>query len=240
MNKKTNLKILSGFLLGISVLSPGIVKGAVSIGAVNNASTGYWVSNTGASLTTGGISVGIFSGTPNWNTLKTLEASAAWAALVSAGFTDLRTFSGITQPTDWSFASGGTPTATIGGTVGNIPFGSLPISTRLYAVAFDSGSWNSTLNTMASATFGGTQWGVVSAFGHSTTTENWVSPADLGSKSLQFKSSKLVASDVLVGSLASNYATTFNVQLIPEPSTGALLTCGIIAFVSRRRKGFKN
>jgi hypothetical protein len=89
---------------------------------------------------------------------------------------------------------------------------------------------------MASATFGGNQWGVVSAFGHSTTSENWVSPADLGSKSLQFKSSNLVASDVFVGSLASNYATTFNVQLIPEPSTGALITCGIIAFYSLRRK----
>lgn len=240
MNKKSNLNLLSGFLLGISLISPGIVRGAVSIGAVNNAATGYWVSSTGASLTTGGISVGIFSGTPDWNALKTLEASAAWAALVSAGFTDLRSFSGITQPTDWSFASTGTPTATIGGTVGNIPFASLPANTRLYAVAFDSGSWNSTLNTMASATFGGSQWGVVSAFGHATPSENWVSPADLGSKSLQFKSSNLVASDVLVGSLASNYATTFNVQLIPEPSTGALLTCGIIAFCSLRRKGLNS
>ena len=236
MNRKANINILAGFLLGISLVSPSIVKGAVSIGAVNNASTGYWVSSTGASLATGGISVGIFSGTPDWGTLKTLEASAAWAALVSAGFTDLRTFAGITQPTDWSFASGGTPTATIGGTVGNIPFASLPANTRLYAVAFDSGSWNSTLNTMASATFGGTQWGVVSAFGHLTASENWVAPADLGSKSLQFKSSNLVASDVLVGSLASNYSTTFNVQLIPEPSTGALLTCGLIAVFSRRRK----
>lgn len=240
MNRKVNANILVGFLLATSLVSPGIVKGAVSIGAVNNVSTGYWVSNTGASLTTGGISVGIFSGTPDWSTLKTLEASAAWAALVSAGFTDLRTFSGITQPTDWNFASGGTPTATIGGTVGNIPFASLPANTRLYAVAFDSGSWNSTLNTMASATFGGTQWGVVSAFGHSTASENWISPADLGSKSLQFKSSNLVASDVLVGSLASNYATSFNVQLIPEPSTGSLLTFGLIAFFSRRRKGLNN
>ena len=95
MNRKSNISIFAGFFLGIFLVSLGTVRGAVSIGAVNNASTGYWVSNTGSSLTTGGISVGIFSGTPDWGTLKTLEANAAWAALVSAGFTDLRTFPGI-------------------------------------------------------------------------------------------------------------------------------------------------
>lgn len=226
--------ICAGFvLLGLARET----QAAVSIGAVNNASTGYWVSSTGTQLTSGGIAVGIFATTPDWSALKTLDAASAWAALVTAGFTDVRTFSGITQPSDWSFATGGSPTGIIGGTAGNIPFASLPANTRLYAIAFNAGSWNTTLNTMASATFGGTQWGAVSAFGHSITSENWLAPADLGSKSLQFKSSNLVANDVLVGALAPDYATTFNVQLIPEPSTGALLVMGsAIGFHLRRRK----
>ena len=230
---KKEFKILLALAMaGVFALNRG--EAAVSVGAVNNSSVGYWVSSSGAQLTSGGISVGYFTGTPDWVNLKTLSASLAWDALINAGFVDLRTVSGITQPTDWSFASGGTPVGTIGGTAGNIPIATLPSNTRLYAIAFDSGSWNAN-NTMASATFGGTEWGAVSASGHATATENWVSPADLGSKSLQFKSSNLVATDVLVGSLASNYATTFNVQLIPEPSTTWLTISGLFAIFACRK-----
>ena len=88
---------------------------------------------------------------------------------------------------------------------------------------------------MATSTFGGTEWGVVSAWGHANTAENYSSPADLGSKSLQLKSANLTASDVLVGSLNPSYATNFSVNLVPEPSTGALMMIGALGLVALRR-----
>jgi len=212
-------------------------QAAVSIGAVNNTSVGYWVSSTGATLTAGGISIGFFANTPDWSVLSGKSASQAWSSLLTYGYTDVRSLSGVTQPSDWSFATAGTPTAVIGGTTANIAIASLPANTRLYAIAFNSGDWNAN-NTMASATFSGTEWGAVSAFGHATASENFLAPADLGSKSIQFKSANLVASDILVGSFSPSYASNYSIQLsaIPEPSSASLLALGVAGLVALRAR----
>lgn len=208
-------------------------QAAVSIGSLNNAAVGYWVSSTGTTLNAGGISIGFFANTPNWQVLSGKSASEAWSSLLTYGYTDVRSLTGVTQPSDWSFATTGTPTAATGGTVGNLAIASLPSNTRLYAIAFNNGSWNAN-NTMASATLGGTEWGAVSAFGHATAAENFLAPADLGSKVIQFKSANLVSSDVLVGSLSPSYATNFSVQLIPEPSSASLLALGAAGLAALR------
>ena len=208
-------------------------QAAVSIGSLNNAAVGYWVSSTGTTLNAGGISIGFFANTPDWQVLSGKSASEAWSSLLTYGYTDVRSLTGVTQPSDWSFATTGTPTAATGGTVGNVAIASLPSNTRLYAIAFNNGSWNAN-NTMASATLGGTEWGAVSAFGHATAAENFLAPADLGSKVIQFKSANLVSSDVLVGSLSPSYATNFSVQLIPEPSSASLLALGVAGLVALR------
>jgi hypothetical protein len=208
-------------------------QAAVSIGSLNNAAVGYWVSSTGTTLNAGGISIGFFANTPNWQVLSGKSASEAWSSLLTYGYTDVRSLTGVTQPSDWSFATTGTPTAATGGTVGNVAIASLPSNTRLYAIAFNNGSWNAN-NTMASATLGGTEWGAVSAFGHATAAENFLAPADLGSKVIQFKSANLVSSDVLVGSLSPSYATNFSVQLIPEPSSASLLALGVAGLAALR------
>jgi len=215
-------------------------QAAVSIGALNNSAVGYWVSSTGSTLTAGGVSIGFFNVTPDWNVLSGKSAAQAWSSLLSYGYTDVRSLSGVTQPTDWSFATTGTPTAATGGTTGNVAIASLPANTRLYAIAFNTGDWNVN-NTMASATFGGTEWGAVSAFGHATTAENFLAPADLGSKVIQFKSANLVAADVLVGSFSPSYASNYSIQLssvaaIPEPSVASLLALGTVGLVALRAR----
>jgi len=210
-------------------------QAAVSIGSLNNAAVGYWVSSTGTTLNAGGISIGFFANTPDWQVLSGKSASEAWSSLLTYGYTDVRSLTGVTQPSDWSFATTGSPTAATGGTVGNVAIASLHSNTRLYAIAFNNGSWNAN-NTMASATLGGTEWGAVSAFGHATAAENFLAPADLGSKVIQFKSANLVSSDVLVGSLSPSYATNFSVQLIPEPSSASLLALGVAGLVALRAR----
>lgn len=238
-NTKLNFAIFG--LLLLATIAPSS-NAALSIGVVANGSTGYFLSSAGGQLTTGGISAGYFStdGTAaaiyqptltHWGSLLSGGASNAWSSLISLGWRDVRSVAG-TLPTDWSFASGGTPTGVIGGTASNISATTLPTGTRLYVIAFDSGSWG---GSMATSTFGGTEWGVVSAWGHANTAENYSSPADLGSKSLQLKSANLTASDVLVGSLNPSYATNFSVNLVPEPSTGALMMIGAVGLVALRR-----
>jgi hypothetical protein len=229
--------VLAVFATCVFLAQIGSTQAAVSIGSLNNAAVGYWVSSTGTTLTAGGISIGFFANTPDWQVLSGKSASQAWSSLLTYGYTDVRSLSSVTQPSDWSFTTGGTPTAATGGTVGNVAIASLPSNTRLYAIAFNGGNWNAN-NTMASATLGGTEWGAVSAFGHSTAAENFVAPADLGSKVIQFKSANLVSSDVLVGSLSPSYATNFSVQLsaIPEPSSASLLALGVAGLVALRAR----
>jgi len=241
MKNQTFKSILATCALGLFNLQT--VNAAISIGVVANGSTGYFLSSTGQQLTTGGISAGYFStdGTSaaiyqptstQWGSLLSGGAANAWSGLINLGWRDVRSLSGVTLPTDWSFATGGSPTGTIGGTTGNAPYGSLPSGTRLYVIAFDGGAWGGSL---ASSTFGGSEWGVVSAWGHANAGENYSSPADLGGKSLQLKSANLTSSDVLVGSLNPSYATNFSVNLVPEPSTGALMMIGAAGLVALRR-----
>jgi len=115
-------------------------------------------------------------------------------------------------------------------TTQNIPFASLPASTRMYVLGFNAGAWD---NTSKTATFGtATEFGVVSAFGHTTAAQNFLSPSDGGTKSIQFKSAALTDSDVLIGSLVSSANGTS--AMIPEPSSASLLALGMAGLVALR------
>lgn len=209
---------------------------SVTIAHVENSATGYFVDSGGVNvLTTGEVSFGFFSGSgptsTDWQNLASGGAANAWSSLLSLGYTDVRSLGTLGTGFDPSFSTGGSPTTNIGATVQNVPFASLPSGTRLYVFAFNSGSWD---NTTKTATFSNaTEWAAVSAWGHSISSQNYASPADSGTKSLQFKAAALTTSDVLVGTLVSTSSGI--VATVPEPSTGALMLIGAFGLVAMRR-----
>ena len=204
---------------------------AVNIGYVANSSVGGFLSSSSGQLSAGGVSVGFFSSDPTgsfWSSLSTTPSSA-WSSILTAGYTDVRSVGTEGTPFDWLYPTN------LGGTVQNIPFGTLPQNTRLYVIGFNGGTFAT--NNVAGAWAGATEYGVVSAFGHITNSQNFLSPADGGTKALNFSATavQLTSSDVLKGTLAS--ANT--VAMVPEPSTYALLAMsgiGLAGYVIRRRR----
>ena len=243
------LRICGAAILALA--SSATSKAAVTIGYVGNTATGYFVTSavnpitlvsTSTLVNTGEISVGFFKNingffnptASDWLSISNGEVSNAWSALLALGYTDVRSVSGATLGTgfDPSFSTLGSPTTNIGMTTQNIPFASLPASTRMYVLGFNAGAWN---NTAKTATFGtATEFGVVSAFGHATAAQNFLSPADGGTKSIQFKSAALTSDDVLIGSLVSSANGT--VAMIPEPSSASLLALGVAGLVALRAR----
>ena len=222
---KTKLTIVA-----LALASVSSALAVVNIGYVANNTVGGFVSSSSTPLSAGGVSVGWFSTAPSgsfWSSLSTTP-SAAWSSILSAGFTDLRQVGTQAAGFDWLFPTN------LGGTVQSIPFATLPANTRLYVIGFNNGTFAT--NDVAGAWAGATEYGVVSAFGHITNSQNFLSPADNATKVINFSASttQLTSSDVLVGSLA----TSSTVAMVPEPSTYALLAmCGIgmAGYMIRRR-----
>mgnify|MGYP006278110445 CR=1 FL=1 len=235
-----NLKSIALFA---ALVASQMSYAAVTISHVENSSTGYFVDSGGVNiLTSGEVSFGFFStdGTSGgiynptstqWGSLLDGGAANAWSSLISLGYRDVRTIGTLGTGFDPSFATGGTPTTNIGATVQNIAFATVPQNTRLYLFAFNAGSWD---NSTKTATFGlATEWAAVSASGHATSSQNFLSPADNGTKVLNLKVAALSSSDVLVGNLVSS--ANGIVSTVPEPSTGALMIIGAVGLVALRR-----
>jgi len=239
---KITLKLIwCAAILGLA--QPASTHAVVTIAHVENSAIGYFVDSGGVNLvSTGEVSFGYFStdGTAatiyqptsaTWSSLLSDGAGNAWSGLIALGWRDVRTLGTLGTGFDPSFSTGGSPTTNIGATVQNIPFAAVPSNTRLYVIGFNAGSWN---NVTKTATFGSaTEWGVVSAWGHSTTSQNFASPADGGTKSMNFKNAALTSSDVIVGSLVNS--SNGVVAMVPEPSTGALMMIGAAGLVALRR-----
>ncbi|MFM8809185.1 MAG: PEP-CTERM sorting domain-containing protein, partial [Chthoniobacterales bacterium] len=216
------------------------VHAAVGVAYVGNSTVGYFKSSANTELSLGGVAVGVFTNTlasgPSasfWTGISGQSGASAWSSILAQGFQDVRSMSPTGNPSDWLFPTN------LAGTASGINITTLPANSRLYVIGFDNGSFSTA--TPSSSWSGAVEWGVVSAFGHVTSTENFLSPADLGTKSLNFGSAyNLVSGDVVVGSLAPGYgSTTRNVLLVPEPSTYALLAIsgiGFAGYVIRRRR----
>jgi len=222
-------------LLGFAANS----KAVVTIAHVENSTTGGFLTSTGTSLTTGEVSFGFFTNglgvyAPTISAIKTIgdaSPASAWGSILSLGWTDVRKLGTLGTGFDPAFP------INIGATVQNVPFASLPSNTQLYVFGFNAGTWD---NTAKTATFGlATEWAAVSIVGRSTSADNWLSPADGGTKALNFAKlqASTAANDILVGSLGSAIGTSgYNVIMIPEPATASLVLLGIGLLVAKRRK----
>ena len=217
-------------------------KAVVTIAHVENTSTGAFLTSAGTSLNTGEVSFGFFTNSlgvyaPTISAIKTIGAGSpgnAWSSILSLGWTDVRKLGTLGTGFDPAFP------ISIGATVQNIPFASLPQNTQLYVFGFNAGTWN---NTSKTATFDlATEWAAVSVVGRATTADNWLSPADGGTKALNFAKLQVAtaANDILVGSLGSAIGsptiTGYNVLMIPEPATASLVLLGLGLLVAKRRK----
>lgn len=233
--------ILAGMVLGLAVFNANAV---VTIAHVENTTTGGFMTSAGTSLNAGEVSFGFFTNnlgaiySPTALQIQTIgtgKAADAWNAILALGYNDVRKLGTLGTGFDPAFP------LNIGATVQNIPFASLAANTQLYVFGFNAGAWD---NTSKTANFNlATEWGAVSIVGRATSSDNWLSPADGGTKALNF--AKLLptsaSSDILVGSLGSAIGTTtisgYNVNLIPEPSTTGMLLIGLSsAFMARKRK----
>lgn len=198
---------------------------------------GRVVSSSASELLTGGLSIGYFTGTPpSVSYLQSLSANTAWQGLVGAGYVDLRSLPGgfLFSDFDWSFqtnppASPYASASAIKGGAYLVP--GIPSETQLYMAAFDSGEWDFSVNSMSSATFGGTEWGMISRISDPDPNKNWIWK-DGRLSSIIFALS-LTNADVLVGSLSPDYATDVSVRLAPapEPSGSALFVLAATFFL---------
>lgn len=241
-------------------LGLALIVAALSVPPVHSATIGYvttfgkFFDKTGAGLLEGGVSIGYF--TTALPTAVDLGAMAdPWTSLsTSFGYKDVRTLldSNSALPTfqtggSWDYSSGGA----IGGTL-NVPNSPSNVSnaingndalsaflggtggtaTQLWAFAFNKGNY-------ANGYAGSTQWAVVTANALGQTLNDWLYPT--GSENIQLSQINSSA-EVLIGVDGASAGLSgvgvndvVMADLVPEPSTGALMMIGAVGLVALRR-----
>jgi hypothetical protein len=198
---------------------------AVTVGHIENATVGEFLTSSGAAVAAGGVSIGIFTnggGTPITVSDSAVASATSFADLVALGYKDVRSLSGATAAggTDWDFPS------PVSGSYNCIAISALPAGTQLYLLAFNAGSFVSGAPSTSFA--GATEWAVIKDTG------DHLSPADLGTKSLLLNT--VIASDILVGADKGNNVAMASLAAIPEPSRALLGLMGFMALLARRRR----
>jgi hypothetical protein len=218
MNLKSLAVLGACFACALSPLSA-----AVTVGHIENATVGQFLSSSGAALSAGGVSIGIFTdglGAPITVADSVFNTVTSFADLVALGFKDVRSLSGATAAggTDWSF-----PLA-VSGSYNSIAISALPAATQLYLLAFDAGSY--VAGTPSSSFAGATEWAVVKD------TTSHKSPSDLGTSSLLLNT--VISADILKGTDNGNNVNM--TSFVPEPSRAILGMIGLGALFVRRRR----
>jgi len=243
-------------ILGLTLIAaalPALPVHSATIGYVTT--FGKFFDKAGAGLLEGGVSIGYFT-TALPTAIDLGAMTDPWATLTSSsfGYRDVRTLldSNSALPT---FQTGGSwdysPSGAIGGTL-NVPNSPSNVSnaingndslsaflggtggtaTQLWAFAFNKGNY-------ANQYAGSTQWAVVTANALAGTLNDWLYPT--GSENIQL--SQINASgEVLIGTDGAAAGLTgvgandvVMADLVPEPSTGALMMIGAVGLVALRR-----
>lgn len=215
--RKTLLNI--GFAIGLAASSH-----AASIVLVQNSTVGQFVSDTGTTLTSGGVSVGYFSGAePSSVQIQALAAGSAFSDLIALGYVDVRTTTITSALPDWDNPS--PASGTVQYTFGNP--GTIPSGKQMYVVAFNSGGF--VAGTPATSFAGSTGWAVIkeSTFTSPTTS--------LGS--VVFNLQNAAGAEIIVGTdFGDNSGKDVRLSAVPEPSRALLGIIGVVALFVRRRR----
>lgn len=228
MNRIASLIIT---FIGVSCISASAV---VTIGHTENSATGDFRSSGGALLTTGGVSIGFFSGVaPSDAAIQALSANVgtAYSQLLGLGWVDVRNLVGTSAP-----ATGAWDFPTIGGTATNVTTGgTYALNTQLYIVAFNAGAYvagtQGNMTTTSTSFTGSTEWAVLK----DTAYKN---AADPGGVALLLSSSS-GAGEVIVGTeggIGDNANDVRMVSGVPEPSRAFLCMIGLVSVCIRRRR----
>jgi len=237
-----------------------LILTALTLPQVHSATIGYvttfgkFFNKTGAGLLEGGVSIGYFtSALPSASALGAM--TDPWNTLASTwGYKDVRTLldSNGALPTfqtggSWDYSS----TGSIGGTlvVPNSPSnvinaingndsssaflgGTGGTATQLWAFAFNKGNYANGYN-------GSTQWAVVTANALGQSLNDWLYPSS--SENIQLSQINATG-EVLIGIDGSSAglvgvgaSDVVMADLVPEPSTGALMMIGVAGLVALRR-----
>jgi len=249
MNHKKNI------ITGLMLLVLGFIQTSPAATIGIGTAFGSFFDKSGASaaaLTEGGVSIGFF--TVNLPTTLSVSSITSYSGFVSAfGYQDVRSLLDAngnaptyTGSNTWDFGAGWTgATLTVPSSPSNAPASAYnhndllttfaagsTTGTALYAVAFNKGNY-------ANGYAGSTQWALVTATAFGLTGNDWIYPTS--SENIQLSQIN-AAGEVIAGSDGANVVITgvgvndvVMTDLVPEPSTGALMVVGAVGFVAMRR-----
>jgi len=214
---------------------------------------GAFKQTDGSLPTTGGVSIGFFTvALPTSSQLSAMTNPWTELAGASYGYKDVRTLLDSNsnpptfQSTGWDFSAGWTGgTLNVPNTPSNVSNaingndllsafagGTGGTATALWAIAFNGG-------TYATSYIGSTQWAVTTANALGGSTNDWLYPTSSETISL---SQINATGEVLIGTDGASAGITgvgandvVMTDLVPEPSTGALMMIGAAGLVALRR-----
>jgi hypothetical protein len=237
--------LFAAFLL-VALMNSNSQSATIGIGSA----FGSFVDLDGSALTEGGVSIGFFT--------VTLPTSASVASITSYaqfqstfGYQDVRSLLDsngnppvYTGSATWDFTTGWTgATLTVPAAPSNPPANAYNTAdllttftagstsgTALYALAFNKGNYS---NGFA----GSTRWAVVSASAFGLSSNDWVYPTS--SENIQLSqinvSGEVIAGTDGVNVLGGVANNVYLTDMVPEPSTGALMMIGAAGLVALRR-----
>jgi len=228
--KNTKLKITRIIILGICMASvPSQAAISIIIAGVN-ATSGQILDSNQAIVTNGFIRVGKITGSMDLTKVApTFENFSYW----DAKFVDVNDplGGGGSTPSAWNFNSSGGLSGSSSGI--SVSINNFAVGTQMYIWAFkvtgktltDGVAGTNGIPALSASDFtAGVEWALLTA-------DEWIAPADLGSKALTIKD--IAPTDLRLSAIIGQDLGN-SVTMIPEPSSASLLAIGVAGLVALR------